>query len=78
MCLAIPARVDELAAESAWVTLGHARIRVNVCLTPEAQVGDWVLVHAGFAIEQIDERTARETWGLIEDLERARAEEGVP
>lgn len=75
MCLAIPARVDELEGEDAWVTLGETRLRINVCMTPGAGVGDWVLVHAGFAIEQLDEKAAKETWGLIGQLERARAEE---
>jgi len=78
MCLAIPARVDELDADTAWVTLGDARIRINTCLTPDAGVGDWVLVHAGFAIEQLDEQTARETWGLIAELETSRKAETLP
>lgn len=77
MCLAIPARVDERNGDDAWVTLGDARIRVNLSLTPDAGIGDWVLVHAGFAIEQLDEQTARETWGLIGELEQSRAEEGI-
>lgn len=76
MCLAIPARVSERAGEDAWVTIGCARIRVSVCMTPEVALGDWVLVHAGFAIEQIDERAAHEMLGMIAELDGGR-EEGV-
>ena len=76
MCLAIPAQIDEQQGEEAWVVLGETRVRINVCMTPDVGIGDWVLVHAGFAIEQLDEQTAKETWGLIGDLERAR-DEGV-
>lgn len=41
-------------------------------MTPEAAVGDWVLVHAGFAIQQLDEAEAKETFAVLEDLEKAR------
>ena len=66
MCLAIPARVEERLGDDARVRLGEARMRVSVVLTPEARVGDWVLVHAGFALKRISEADARETWMLAE------------
>jgi len=36
-------------------------------MTPDADIGDWVLVHAGFAIQQVTEDDARETWSVIEE-----------
>jgi hydrogenase expression/formation protein HypC len=43
-------------------------MRVNLVMTPEAEVGDWVLVHAGFAIQQVSEEDARETWRIYESF----------
>jgi hydrogenase expression/formation protein HypC len=68
MCLALPAKVEEKEGDIAWVTMGDARMKVNLVMTPEAGVGDWVLVHAGFAIQQVDEQEAKETWELLEML----------
>ena len=70
MCLALPAKIIEKNGEDAWVILGDARMRVNLVMTPEAEVDDWVLVHAGFAIQQLTEEDALETWQLIEDLQQ--------
>jgi len=69
MCLALPARVEEKTGEMAWVRLGDARMRVSLVMTPEAGVGDWLLVHAGFAIQELTEEDARETWTIIEEYE---------
>ena len=70
MCLALPAKIEERAGnDEAWVRLGDARMRVNLVMTPDAGVGDWVLVHAGFAIQQVSDDDARETWRIIEENE---------
>jgi hydrogenase expression/formation protein HypC len=66
MCLALPAKITEREGDSCWVILGDARMRVSLLMTPEAQVGDWVLVHAGFAITQVPEQEALETWQIVE------------
>jgi hydrogenase expression/formation protein HypC len=50
------------------------QVRVSTLLVPEAGVGDWVLVHAGFAIQRLDERAARRTWAVLCDA--AEAAEG--
>ncbi len=68
MCLAVPAKVVERDGEQAWVDLAGTRVRVSLVLTPDVQVGDYVLVHAGFAIEHVDEQEARETWELLETV----------
>ena len=68
MCLALPVRIVTLDGDEAWGTLGDARIRVSLIMTPEAGVGDWVLVHAGFAIQQVTEADAAETWRLAAEI----------
>jgi hydrogenase expression/formation protein HypC len=70
MCLALPAKIVDKDGEDAWVILGDARMKVNLVMTPEAEVGDWVLVHAGFAIQQLSEEDALETWQLIDALQQ--------
>lgn len=74
MCLAMPAKIESREGEDGWVVLGDARMRINLIMTPEAEVGDWVLVHAGFAIQQLDEQEAQETWALIDELTRPPSE----
>ena len=69
MCLALPALVVERDGDNGSVLLGDARMKVNLCLLEEARPGDWVLVHAGFAIERLTEEEARETFDILEALE---------
>ena len=69
MCLAIPAEVVELKGDNlAQVDLLGVGREVSLDLTPQAQVGDYVLVHAGFAIEVVDEQYAAETLELIKTM----------
>ena len=75
MCLAVPARIETKTGDEAWVALGDAKVKINLCVTPDANVGDWVLVHAGFAIQQLDEDAVRDIWEAMGDLELAR--EGI-
>lgn len=65
MCLAVPAQVVRCDGDSAVVDLQGNTLQISRVLTPEAGVGDWVLVHAGFAIAQVDEHEARETWEYL-------------
>jgi len=72
MCLALPARVLSLdAADQAVVELGGVRKSVNVALVPEAQVGDYVIVHVGHAIGVIDPLEAEQTLALLAQLPAA-------
>lgn len=70
MCLAIPAKVMTMDGSMAKVEMmGNERV-ISLTLVPEAKIGNYVLVHAGFAIEIIDDETAHETeelWGEIAD-----------
>jgi len=68
MCLAIPARIVELAGDNAVVDAMGNRFKAKTTLLPDAGPGDLVLVHAGFAISVVDEAEARETWELIAQI----------
>ncbi len=69
MCLAVPVRVVAVE-EDGWgqVEVAGVRRRVNLQMVPEAQVGDYVLLHAGYAIARVDEEEARETLRLLEEI----------
>lgn len=73
MCLAIPGQILEVVDEAnrlALVDVAGVRRKVNIGLLDEdtgaAEVGDWVLIHVGFALARIDEDDARETLELLE------------
>jgi len=69
MCLALPARVVELRdGDLAVVDLGGVRKEISVALTPEARVGDYVIVHVGHAIGMVDEEEAARTLALFAEL----------
>ena len=69
MCLAVPMKILEMKdGGMARVTAMGAERDVAVDLTPQAVVGDYVLVHAGFAIEVVDEQYAQETLDLIKTM----------
>jgi hydrogenase expression/formation protein HypC len=74
MCLAIPAKVVSVRQEKARVDFGEGVLReVNVTLV-KAKVGDYVLVHAGYAIQVLDEKEAQETIRLWNEILEAEAE----
>ena len=76
MCLAIPAKVTQIGADSlADVEILGVKRQVSLDLTPQAGVGDYVLVHAGFAIEVVDEQFALETIELIREFPELAAED---
>ena len=65
MCLAVPAKIESITGQKATVELAGNRFETILALVPEAKVGDWVLVHAGFAITVLDEESAKETYELL-------------
>ena len=72
MCLAIPARLTELLdGEQAIVDLGGIRKLISVALVPGAVVGDYVIVHVGHAIGQIDPEEAQRTLAMFGELAAA-------
>jgi len=74
MCLAIPAKVVSVEEDKARVDFGEGVLReVNVTLV-NAKVGDYVLVHAGYAIQVLDEKEAQETISLWNEILQAEVE----
>lgn len=76
MCLAVPGKILEIAGDvplerTARVAFGSLERRVNLAYVPEAAVGDYVLVHVGFAIGRLDPAAAAETLALIAGLDAA-------
>ena len=68
MCLGIPGKIEELKDTMATVSFGTVKRLIDIRLVENAAVGDYVLVHAGFAIHKISEREALETLELIRQL----------
>ena len=69
MCLAIPSEVVEIREKMATVDVSGIRREISLLLLPEeASVGDYVLVHAGFAIHKIDRESAEEALKLINEI----------
>lgn len=69
MCLAIPARLIELLeGDQALVDLGGIRKQVSIALVPQAAIGDYVIVHVGHAIGQIDPDEAQRTLAMFGEL----------
>jgi hydrogenase expression/formation protein HypC len=71
MCWAIPLRLTRVDGEVGKVELGGGERQVGLQLLDEARPGDYVLVHAGFAIQKLDEEEARETLRLWEEMTRS-------
>ena len=65
MCLAIPGRILTIDGVTGVVNMSGVEVNVGLQLVPEAKVGDYVLLHAGFAIQVIDEEEALETEELL-------------
>ncbi len=76
MCLAIPARITRID-ESGQGTASYigSEVKVNLSLVPQAKRGDWVIIHAGFAISVMNAREARETLRLFKELAAASRDE---
>ncbi len=73
MCLGVPGKVLEITAGPAGMTMGKVSfggVAKEVCLayTPEVEVGDYVIVHAGFALNKLDEQEAQEVFALLAEM----------
>jgi len=68
MCLAIPALVKSIEGQEAEAELGGISRKISIFLTPEVKVGDYVLLHTGYAINVIDEEEAMETLELLAEM----------
>ena len=73
MCLAIPVLIKSIEDKEAEVEIGGITCQISLWLTPEARVGDYALVHTGYAINILNQEEAKETLRLLEEI--AEAEE---
>jgi hydrogenase expression/formation protein HypC len=80
MCLAVPGRVESITGDGpldrmAQVNFGGVLKEVSLACVPEAGVGDYVIVHVGFALSKVDEEEAREVLDLLRQLDSAAGQE---
>lgn len=68
MCLGIPMKIESLTGEFAWVESGSLKRKVNIQMLSGLKRGDYVMVHAGFAIEKLDPKKAEETLRIIDEI----------
>lgn len=68
MCLAIPMRVVELEGGAGIAEVEGVRREVSFALLGDVHVGDYVIIHSGFAIQKLDENEAEETLRLLREL----------
>lgn len=75
MCLAIPACVEELVGEGiAIVNLGGVRKEISLALLDDVAVGDYVIVHVGFALQRLDLEEAERTLAMFAELDEKSGE----
>lgn len=68
MCLAIPMKIKRISGEFAEVETAGLTRRVNIQMLPRVKAGDYIIVHAGFAIEKVNPEKAKETLRLIDEV----------
>ena len=70
MCLSIPAKVVTINGDMATVSLGETIINASLQLVDDIKVGDYILLHTGFAIQKLSQKEAEETFKLFEELRK--------
>jgi hydrogenase expression/formation protein HypC len=68
MCLAIPMKIVKMNGNEAIAEVGGVEYRANLMILPDVKIGDYIIVHAGFAIEKLDEAAALETLEIWQDI----------
>jgi len=76
VCLAVPAKILSIEGTKAGVDFGGVSREADITLVPDVEIGDYVLIHAGFAIQRLDENEAEESLALFRELARALEEDG--
>ncbi len=74
MCLAIPALIKLIEDKEAEVEIGGITCRISLWLTPEARVGDYALVHTGYAINILNQEEGEETLELLREIAKVEEE----
>jgi hydrogenase expression/formation protein HypC len=72
MCLAIPAKVISVNGQSAVVSIEDVEYTASLMLLDDVKAGDFIMLHAGFAIEKVDPDEAAETLQLLLEMEKNR------
>jgi hydrogenase expression/formation protein HypC len=75
MCLAVPVRVKSINGNEAEVESGGTTYTASISLTPEVKIGDYVLLHTGYAISIIDPEEAEQTIAMLRQMEELGAYE---
>lgn len=70
MCLGIPAKILDIQGDIAKVAIGEVTYQANIGLLDEVAVGDFIILHAGFAIEKVDPAEAEETMRLVREIQQ--------
>jgi hydrogenase expression/formation protein HypC len=68
MCLAIPMKVEKIEDDYAIVSLGNVKRKVNISLIENVKKGDYLIIHAGFAIEKLDREEAKKTLNILREI----------
>lgn len=81
MCLAVPVRIDSLENEMATCTVGEGGATLTcstMLMDADVQPGDWIIVHAGFALRKLDPEEAHETLRIMREMVRLVEEQDKP
>ena len=70
MCLAIPMKIVSINDNIATTEVNNVNYEVNITMLPQVGIGDYVIVHAGFAIEKLDEKEALKTLNIWQDIDK--------
>ena len=75
MCLAIPMEIKSIDGDMATCEMSGVSVNASIALVPQAKIGDYAIIHAGFAIEVLDEKEAMETLTLFREIEQSYQDE---
>jgi hydrogenase expression/formation protein HypC len=71
MCLSIPAKIISIEGDKAEVRIGNVNYSAGLQMVENVKIGDYVLLHAGFAIQKIDEEEAKQTLRIFEEMDNS-------
>ncbi len=74
MCLSVPAQVISIEGDIAIVSVGGTIMNANLNLVEDIKIGDYILLHTGFALQKIDEKEAMETLKIFEEFDELNEE----
>jgi len=74
MCLAVPMVVKEIKGDMGVVESGGVSMEVGISLLDDVKIGDWVIIHAGFAISKVNQKEAMESLELFEEMNKLKNE----